>query len=74
MALRPDNTLITNREILTEVLLAPFAALAGWVEHYATNNARTQALRAVANMSDAELAAKGLTRAEALRMVTPHDV
>ena len=74
MALRPDNTLITNREILAEVLLAPFAALAGWFENYAMNNARTQALRAVANMSDAELAAKGLTRAEALRMVAPHDV
>ena len=73
MALRPDNTLISNREMVSELLLAPFAAVARWIENYAVSNARTQAIRAVADMTDAELQAKGLTRAEAMRMVFPHD-
>lgn len=73
MALRPDNTLISNRELITELLLAPFYALARGIEKYAESNARTQALRAVADMSDAELRARGLTRAEAVRMVFPYD-
>ena len=73
MALRPDNTLITNREMASELLLAPFAAVARWIENYAVSNARTQAIRAVTEMTDAELQAKGLTRAEAMRMVFPHD-
>lgn len=74
MALQSDNTLITNREMLTELVLAPFYALARGIEYYAENNATTKALRAVGQMSDEELAAKGLTRAEAVRMVLPHDM
>lgn len=73
MALRPDNTLISNRELITELLLAPFYALARGIENYAESNARTQALRAVADMSDAELRAKGLTRADAIALVFRHD-
>ena len=71
MALHPDNTLISNREVLTELVLAPFAAVARWIENYAEKSARTQALRAIADMTDAELQAKGLTRVEAIRMVFP---
>ncbi|SFS21732.1 DUF1127 domain-containing protein [Yoonia litorea] len=73
MSLRPDNTLITNREMLTELVLAPFYALARGIERLAESNARTQALRAVSDMTDAELKAKGLTRAEAAAMVFHHD-
>lgn len=73
MALRSDNTLISNRETISELLLAPFAAVARWFERYAVSNARTQAIRAVVEMTDEELRAKGLTRAEAMRMVFPHD-
>ena len=74
MALQPDNTLITNRELITELLLSPFVALADGIEKLVTRNARTQALRAVAEMSDAELAAKGLTRSEMASMVLHHEV
>ena len=73
MALRPDNTLISNRETLIELLLAPFRALVRGIERMAEQNARTQALRAIADMPEAELRAKGLTRSEAASLVLHHD-
>ena len=73
MALRPDNSLITNREMIFELLAAPLNALTRWIETIAESNARTQALRAIVEISDADLQAKGLTRAEAVALAFRHD-
>ncbi len=73
MSIRPDNTLITTREMIIELVLTPFRAFAHLVETLAESNARTQALRAISEMSDAELKAKGMTRAEAVAMMFRHD-
>ena len=69
MALRPDNTLISNREMLTELVLAPFYALVRWIDRIGESRARAQALSAIGELSDAQLAARGLTRADAIAMV-----
>lgn len=73
MSLRPDNTLISNREMLTELVLTPFRALGRLIERLAENNSRTQAIAAVNAIPEAELRAKGLTRADAIAMVFRHD-
>ncbi|MEO1641216.1 MAG: DUF1127 domain-containing protein [Pseudomonadota bacterium] len=69
MSLRPDNTLISNREMIVELVLAPFRAFGRLIEKLAENNSRTQALAAIGAMSEEELRRKGLTRAEAIQMV-----
>lgn len=73
MALRPDNTLISNREMLIELIAAPFSALAQKIEKMMVNNSRTQALQAIANIPDEELQARGLSRAELISMTFRHD-
>ena len=73
MSLRPDNTLISNRVMLTELVLTPFRAFAHMVERSAENNSRTQAIAAINAIPESELRAKGLTRAGAIAMVFRHD-
>lgn len=73
MALHPDNTLITNREMLVEVVMTPLRAIGRFMIAVAESNARTQALYAINAMSDAELEAKGLTRAEAVSQAFRYD-
>lgn len=73
MTLRPDNTLISNREMLVELVLTPFRAFARLLESLAENNSRAQALAAVSAIPEEELRAKGLTRADAISMVFRHD-
>jgi len=73
MTLRPDNTLITNREMLVELALTPFRAVVAFFERLSESNARAQALAAVGAMTDEELKAKGLTRADAIALVFRHD-
>lgn len=73
MTLRPDNTLISNREMLTELVLMPFRAVVRVMEKLSESNARTQALAEVGAMTDEELRAKGMTRADAIAMVFRHD-
>ncbi len=73
MSIRPDNTLISNREMLLELLVTPFRAFGRLLHNLAENNSRTQALQAIAAISDADLRAKGLTRADAVSMVFRHD-
>jgi hypothetical protein len=74
MAFHPDNTLISNREMLTELVLLPFRALGRALVRLTETNSRTQSLRAVAAITDAQLAARGLTRAEAVAEAFRHDV
>ncbi len=73
MALRPDNTLISNREMLTELVLAPFRAIGRTLEYLAVSNARTQALQEIAAIPEDQLRAKGVTRAELIGMTFRHD-
>ena len=40
MSIRPDNTLISNREMLLELLATPFRALGALLHHLAENNSR----------------------------------
>ncbi len=73
MSLRPDNTLISNREMLLELLAAPFRALGSAMQGFATSTARAQTLRELAAISDEELQARGLTRADVVSMAFRHD-
>ncbi len=73
MALHPDNTLISNRELLTEMVLVPFRAIGGLLTKLAENNSRTQALRAIADIPEEELQRRGTTRAELITQTFRHD-
>ena len=67
MAFQADNTLISNGEMIRELVLAPFRAIGRGFEFLIENNHRAQALNALCEMSDEELAAKGTTREEAVQ-------
>ncbi len=73
MSLRPDNTLISNREMLLELLVMPFRAIDKLLHNLAENSSRMQALQTIAAIPEADLRAKGLTRAEAVSMTFRHD-
>ncbi len=73
MALRPDNTLISNREMLTELLLVPFRKIGAILEGLAVSNSRTQALKEIAAIPEEQLIAKGVTRADLISMTFRHD-
>ena len=73
MSLRPDNTLISNREMLLELLVMPFRAIDKLLHNLAENSCRMQALQTIAAIPEADLRAKGLTRAEAVSMTFRHD-
>lgn len=73
MAIRPDNTLISNREMLLELISVAFRPFATAFHAMAANSTQMQALERIAAVSDAELQAKGLTRAQAVSMTFRHD-
>ena len=73
MTHRSDNTLITNRELLVELILTPLRALGAVIERMAISNSRTQALLAINAIPEEELRAKGLTRADVVSMTFRHD-
>ena len=73
MSLRPDNTLISNREMLLELVAIPLRAVGSALSGLATSTARSQTLRELAAMSDEELKARGLSRAEVVSMAFRHD-
>ena len=62
MAYQADNTLISNREMVVELIAAPFRSLFEFLVRMAEANPRMVALRTLSETSDAELAARGLTR------------
>ena len=62
MAYQADNTLISNREMLVELIAAPFRSLFEFLVRMAEANPRMVALRTLSETSDEELAARGLTR------------
>lgn len=73
MAFHADNTLISNREMLGQLALAPFRAVGRLLTFLAENNSRTQALQAVLALTDEQLRAKGLTRTDAISLTFRHD-
>ena len=72
MALNPDNTLISNREMIVELVSAPLRAVGAMLEHLAVENSRTRALRAITEIPEEELRRKGLSRAEFAGMAFHH--
>ena len=62
MAYQADNTLITNREMLGELIAAPFRAFFDFLVRVAENDPRMVSLQALSQKTDAELAAVGRTR------------
>lgn len=73
MAFHSDNTLISNRELLTELALVPFRAIGRVMVNLSQNSANAVALRDLASVSDDALAAKGLTRAGIVSQAFRHD-
>jgi len=73
MALNRDNTLISNREMIAELVLTPLRAVGAMLESLAVENSRTRALRAIAELPEEELRRKGLSRAEFASMAFHHD-
>lgn len=74
MAFQSNNTLISTRELIVELALTPFRALGRGMVYLTENNSRAQTLRALAAISDEQLAARGLTRAEVVAMAFRHDI
>jgi hypothetical protein len=73
MAIRPDNTLISNREMLIELLGAPFRAIGNVFHNLADNSTRMQAVAAISAIPDDVLRSKDMTRADAVSMAFRHD-
>ena len=73
MPIRPDNTLISNREMLSELVMKPLRAIGSMLEGMAVSNSRTQALQAIWDIPEEELRVKGLTRADVVSMTFRHD-
>ncbi|MBR2656440.1 DUF1127 domain-containing protein [Yoonia sp.] len=69
MAFQSDNTLISNREMLTEMVMTPLRALGRFIVQVAEATAQARALHEVNNMSDATLQAAGLTRSQAFELI-----
>ncbi|MEJ6397519.1 DUF1127 domain-containing protein [Yoonia sp. 208BN28-4] len=67
MASLPNSHIISNGEILLELLATPFRALGDMFTRAAERHPRFIAVEKINAMSDAELAAQGLTRADATR-------
>ena len=62
MAYQADNTLISTREMLTELIAAPFRSFFDFLIRMAENDPRMLSLQALSRKTDAELAALGRTR------------
>lgn len=73
MAYEVDNTLISNREMLGILAAKIGATLAAPFVAIAKNGTYYTALAKLNATSDEELAAKGLTRAQAIQRIFPHD-
>ena len=73
MALLSDNTMISNREMLTELVMKPLRALGSVLEHMVVSNARTQALQEIAAIPEETLRARGVTRADLISITFRHD-
>ncbi|MFN3664213.1 DUF1127 domain-containing protein [Yoonia sp.] len=69
MTFHTDNTLISNREMLVDLVMTPVRAVGRFIVHVAEASAQARALHEINNMSDASLKSAGLTRSQAFEMV-----
>ena len=69
MAFHHDETILSNRANLRDLVLAPFRAILRGFIWLGENSAYAKQLHAIANMTDGQLAARGLTREEAIAKV-----
>lgn len=67
MSSLPNSHVITTRETLIELVARPFHAFVDILAASAERNPRVIAINRVNALSDAELAAKGTNRADAIR-------
>lgn len=73
MSYTVDNTLISNREMFGQLLSKIGNAIAAPFLFLMKNSANYAALMQLNATTDAELAAKGLTRAQAVQQLFRHD-
>ncbi len=69
MARHNMNTMMTTSEMVLALLAVPFQRLGEALARHGARSARAQWLAQLNATSDAELAAKGLTRAQAAQMM-----
>jgi hypothetical protein len=65
----PNSHIISTREIFVELLATPFRAFGNAMIAMVERNPRAIAIARLNEISDEELAAKGLTRADAVRQI-----
>lgn len=63
------NTMMTNGEMALAVLALPFQAMGRFFRDFGQNTSRMASLAELQKVSDAQLAKRGLTRAEAVQRV-----
>jgi len=63
------NTMMTNREMGFALLRAPFQAMKNMFASMAQTISRAEQLDALNNMSDDDLAARGISRADAAQTI-----
>jgi uncharacterized protein YjiS (DUF1127 family) len=63
------NTMMTNREMAAAVVVLPFQAVKRFFVDLMMNTARARQLAALNELSDADLEARGVTRAEAAQLI-----
>lgn len=69
MTYQTNNTLISNWEMLAHLAMVPLRAIGRFFVGVAEASVQGRVLRELNSMSDAQLAARGLTRGEAMAMV-----
>jgi hypothetical protein len=68
-----DNTFQSRPRGLGDILAAPFLALVRGFVWLGENSAYAKQLHAISAMTDAQLAARGLTREQAVAAIFRHD-
>lgn len=68
MAYHDMNTMMTTREMVLALLAKPFVALGEYLSLRSYQTARMGSLQALQNLSDDDLAKRGLTRAQAVQL------
>lgn len=69
MAFHHDETVLSTRPRLADLALAPLRALMRGFLWLGENSAHAKRLRAISMMTDGQLAARGLTRDQAIAAV-----
>jgi len=68
MAYHDMNTMMTTREMVLALMAKPFIALGEFLSHGSYETSRMGPLASLQKLSDADLAKRGLTRAQAVQL------